>query len=728
MTDHQPGLAAMANASVIAYGTVLFCDLALWAVLWGGLVLFGWPSGEDVALGWLWALGAGQWLLLDSLCLALPNGRNQSMLRRWVATLCLLGPVFETGKAALQRGSTRWSASIPDPGVAGLAVVAATCGSLFWELTFPEGERRKDGEEKQQKAWTLFLRVVQYCRPDALHLGGAFFFLTLAVLSEMCIPFYIGKVVDLLGSQYEHSSFLTAIGFMALFSFSSSLCTGLRGGLFMCSLSRLNKRMRHMLFRSLVRQEIGFFEETKPGSLTSRLSSDTDKMGRSMALNINVLVRSAVKVLGMLGLMLSLSWHLTVLTCVEMPLLALLQKTYNSRSQALRQQLQDCQAEAQAMASSVLGAVRTVRSFGAEQAEVQRYQEEMERMRCVQVHKGTLQAVFTLLRRFVTVGVKVMMLFYGRRLIASHQLTSGGLLAFVLYQKDMATSVRQLIYVFGDMLNTTGAASKVFQYLDREPREQKAGNVEPSNLEGRMTFRNVTFSYPTKPDTPVLKCVNLELCPGKMTALVGPSGGGKSSCVSLLERFYEPQEGLVLLDGLPLHCYKHRYLHSKIAMVAQDPMLFSGSVRDNIAYGLEGCSMERIERAARRANAHDFICALEQGYDTDVGERGSQLSAGQKQCVAIARALVREPQILILDEVTSCLDVDTQLAMQGVLSGPAGLTVLVVAHRLKTVEQADLIMYLESGEVVEQGTHQQLMARRGRYYRLREKLFSDLDT
>ncbi|KAJ8363106.1 hypothetical protein SKAU_G00119370 [Synaphobranchus kaupii] len=717
----------MASSGMRVYGTVLSCDLAFWGVVWGGLVLLGWPSGEGVALGSLWAMGAGRWLLLHAVSVATQSGRGRPVLRRWVATLCLLGPAFESGKA-LQWGSSSRGTPIPDPGAAALGVVAATSACLFWELTFPEAERGKGGGEKQQKAWDLFMRVIRYSRPDALHLGAAFLFLSLAVLGETCIPYYTGRVVDLLGSRYQPSSFLSAIGFMALFSFSSSLCVGLRGGMFMWSLSRLNKRMRHMLFRSLVQQEIGFFEETKPGGLTSRLISDIDKMGRSVAMNINVLLRSTVKLLCLLGLMLGLSWHLTVLACVEMPLLALLQNFYNTHCQALMQQLQDCKAEAQEVASSALGAVRTVRSFGAERAEARRYQEVIAKMQAAQWRKDTLKAVLLLLRRLVTVGVKVMMLFYGRRLIASGQLTSGGLLAFVLYQKDMATNTRHLVYICGDMLNCTSAASKVFLYLDRKPREEGAGTLEPPNLEGRLTLRDVTFSYPTKPDAPALNGVSLELCPGKMTALVGPSGGGKSSCVSLLERFYEPQEGQVLLDGRPLHSYQHRYLHRKIAMVSQDPVLFSGSVRDNIAYGLEDCSMERIESAARKANAHNFICELEQGYDTDVGESGGQLSAGQKQCIAIARALVREPQVLILDEVTSCMDVDTQLAMQEVLTGSRGQTVLVVAHRLKTVEQADSILFLEDGVVVEQGTHRQLMARRGRYHRLREKLFSDLDS
>ncbi|KAG7491393.1 hypothetical protein MATL_G00003200 [Megalops atlanticus] len=719
----------MVSAGVTAYGTVLACDMALWGSAWGGTLLLGKPNVEGRALGWLWALGALRWALLHGVALTVPGGRGRPVLRRWVAALCLLGPVFESGKAALlQEG--RPGDPIPDPGKAALAAAAATAACLFWELTFPDAEREEAGgakEKKKQEAKALFMRVVRYSRPDALHLGAAFVFLSLAVICEMFIPFYTGRVVDALGSQYEHSSFLSAIALMGLFSFGSSLFAGLRGGMFMCSLSRLNKRIRHMLFHTLLEQEIGFFEENKPGSLSSRLSSDTNKMGLSVAMNVNVLVRSVVKVLGMLGLMLGLSWQLTLLTCVEMPLLAFLQKSYNTYCQALGQELQDCKAEAKEMASSVVGAVRTVHSFGARESETQRYEEVLRKMHDIQSRKGIRSAVHLLLRRLVTVGVKVVMLFYGRQLIASGRLSGGGLLSFVLYQKDMTSNVKNLVYVSGEMLNSVGAAAKVFQYLDRKPRQKEAGQLAPSELEGRLTFRNVTFAYPACPDTPALKGVSLELSPGKMTALVGPSGGGKTSCVSLLERFYEPQQGEVLLDGLPLHSYQHQYLHQKMALVSQDPVLFSGSIRNNIAYGLEDCSLERVKAAAIKANAHNFICDLEQGYDTDVGECGNQLSAGQKQCIAIARALVRAPKVLILDEATSRMDVDTQLAMQAALYGSAGQTVLVVAHRLKTVEEADHIIFMEDGTVVEQGTHQQLMAKRGRYHRLKEKLFADLD-
>lgn len=658
--------------------------------------------------------------MLYSLMLIHTDGKPQPALSRWVTVTCLLPPVFESGRKYSLSGSTSVHLGpIPEPSMVFLSLASSTVACLIWEKVFPDGQTNERSKKR-----VLLMRVVRYCRPDILHLTAAFSFLIFGVVSDTFIPYCQGKVIDMLREQHQkHDSFSYAIGGLALVSLGSSLFSGLRGGMFMCSLCRLNLRMKHMLFHNLLQQDIPFFEVNKPGSLSSRLASDVDKMGRSVALNANVLVRSVVKTVLMLVLMLGLSWELTLLTCLEMPLLAWLQNKYNTYGQDLKSQIQDCQAQTKEVASQVIEAVRTVRSFRAEEKELQRYNEALDQMFKLQKRKGIFSAVHLLARRLVTLGIKVAMLFQGRRLMSSGQLSIGSMITFVLYQKIMVTNMRELLFGFGEMVNTLGVTAKVLQFLDRKPNQKEAGELAPAKLQGRLAFHNVTLSYPSRPDKPALKSVTMELRPGKMTALVGPSGGGKSSCVSLLERFYEPQEGQVLLDGEPLHHYQHHYLHQKIALVSQDPVLFSGSVRHNIEYGLQGCSLEKVVEAAKKANAHDFICELENGYDTDAGETGGKLSSGQKQCIAIARALVRDPQVLILDEATSSLDVNMQHAMQGVLAGSKGQTVLVVAHRLQTVEKADHIIFIEDGAIVEQGTHQELMARQGRYHRLRERLF-----
>ncbi|KPP56378.1 transporter 2 ATP binding cassette-like, partial [Scleropages formosus] len=501
------------------------------------------------------------------------------------------------------------------------------------------------------------MRVIHLYKPDYLLLLGAFVFLIVTVLCEMFIPFYTGKVIDILGTQYHWHDFRSAIFFMGIFSFGSSLCAGCRGGLFLCAINSFICRMKVKLFGSLMHQEIGFFESTKTGDLTSRLSVDTTLMGRAVALNVNVLLRTLIKTLGMLSLMFSLSWKLTLLMLMETPLTGLLQNIYDTHYQRLSKEVQDSVARANDAAGEAVAGIKTVRSFNTEQSEVLRYDNKLLDTHNLKMRRDTVRAVYLLLRRVTELGIQVAMLYCGRTFIQSGEMTTGNLVSFILYQADLAGNIRTIIYIFGDMLNSVGAAGKVFEYLDRKPQVSSDGTLQPDTLKGHVEFYNLTFSYPTRPDRSVLQSFSLELKPGQMTALVGPSGGGKSTCVSLLERFYQAQEGEILLDGQPLQSYQHQYLHGKVR-----------SIRDNITYGLKNCPLEKVYEAAQKANAHGFISQLEHGYDTDVGERGGQLSGGQKQRIAIARALIREPQVLILDEVTSCLDTETEHTIQQALA------------------------------------------------------------
>uniref|UniRef100_A0A9J7ZWN0 Uncharacterized protein n=1 Tax=Cyprinus carpio carpio TaxID=630221 RepID=A0A9J7ZWN0_CYPCA len=527
--------------------------------------------------------------------------------------------------------------------------------TLWLHFPFLSCAEGSESAERKQRNRALFMRVVRYSKPDAPLLSGAFVFLALAVICDMCIPFYTGKVIDILGEQYQPNSFMSAIFLMGLLSLGSSLSSGLRGGLFMCTLSSLNKRVRLMLFNALVKQEIGFFEDKKTGDLTSRLSTDTKLMSQSVAMNVNILLRSLIKSVGVLYLMLSLSWKLTLLTFIEAPLIAITQKIYNTHYEQLSKEVQDSVARANETAGEAVAGVRTVRSFHMEHGEACRYGDRLADTHNLRTRRDTVRAVYLLVRRVMSLGIQVLIMYYGRQLIKSGCMSTGNLVSFILYQGDLGSYIGSLVYMYSNMLNSVGAAAKVFEYLDRKPLVSIDGSLHPETLAGQVHFSNLTFFYPTRPDQPALK-----LKPGQMTALVGMSGGGKSTCVSLLERFYQPQQGHILLDGQPLQNYQHKYLHQKVAMVGQDPVLFSGSIRDNIAYGLTDCDQKKVEDAAREANAHDFISRLEKRYDTDVGERGCLLSGGQKQRIAIARALIRQPQVLIMDEVTSSLDTESE--------------------------------------------------------------------
>lgn len=606
-----------------------------------------------------------------------------------------------------------------------LNVLASLLACLIWEggLTNEKLSRKKP---QSKGARQLLMRLVKYFKEDACYLSAAFIALIVGVICDTCIPFYQGKVIDMLRGSIVQSSLYFAIMNLALVSLGSALFSGVRGGLFMFSLARLNRRLKHLLFHSLLQQEIPFFEEDNPGKLSSRLHSDVDRMGRTVALNANALVRSLVKTCLMLGVMVQLSWELTVVTFLEMPLLALVQNKYTTISAELKEQIQEHKAQIQALVFQTVSGIETVRRFNAENVELKRYNAALEQLSALNRWSRFCSFTFTFIRRLFSLGMTVVFFWLARRLVLSDQLSIGSLVTFLLYRKPMSYNLREILYAYGDTISTVGVISKVFSYLDRKPKRKPAGDLAPEKLEGGIVFENVSFTYPSasaeKKAPSALKSVSMELRPGKMTALVGPSGSGKTTCVSLLKRLYEPQEGQILLDGQPLHKYEQKYLHNKMALVSQNPVLFCGSLKYNIEYGLKESNMEKVRDTVKKINAETFFSGLDEGYDTEVGESGGKLSEGLKQSVAVLRALVRDPQIIILDEATSKLDVIAQHAVLGeILSGSR--TILVVAHQLKTVEKADHIVFLENGEIVEKGTHQELMDKRGRYYSLKEELF-----
>ncbi|XP_073938566.1 antigen peptide transporter 2 isoform X2 [Castor canadensis] len=672
-----------------SWASLLLVDMALLWLLQGtlGAVL---PQG----LPGLWLEGT---LRLGGLWGLLKLGGLLGFVETLLPVLCLATPLFLSLRALVggalsappvRVASASWSWLLAGYGAAGLS------WALWAVLSLPGVQEREPGQENNK---ALMWRLLKLSRPDLPYLMSAFFFLVMAVLGETLIPHYSGRVIDILGGAFDPDAFSSAIFFMCLFSIGSSLSAGCRGGSFLLTMSRINLRIREQLFSSLLRQDLGFFQETKTGELNSRLSSDTTLMSCWLPLNANVFLRSLVKVVGLYSFMLSVSPRLTLLSLLDMPLTIAAEKVYNTRHQAVLLQIQDAVARAGQVVREAVGGLQTVRSFGAEGHEVSRYKEALEQCRHLWWQRDMEQALYLLIRRVLCLGVKVLMLSCGLQQVLAGEITQGGLLSFLLYQEDVGNHVHMLVHMCGDMLSNVGAAEKVFRYLDRKPNMPQPGTLAPPTLQGLVEFRDVSFAYPNNSDQPVLKELTFTLRPGEVTALVGPNGSGKSTVAALLQNLYQPTGGQLLLDGKPISEYEHCYLHRQVVSVGQEPVLFSGSVRDNIAYGLKNCEDDHVMAAIQAAHADDFIREMKHGIYTDVGEKGSQMAVGQKQRLAIARALVRDPRVLILDEATSALDVQCE---QAAWRSNGDRTVLVIAHRLHTVWSADQILVLKQGQLL----------------------------
>lgn len=580
-------------------------------------------------------------------------------------------------------------------------------------------EGTKYGEETTISSWKL----LSYCKPDISYISLASLCLFLAATGEIFIPYYTGQVIDGIAIEKDKEKFVKAIVTMTLISVGTSIATGLRGGLFKLIASRFNRRVNNFLFSSIVKQEIGFFDNTKTGEIISRLTSDTTKMSDQVGLNINVLLRNCVQSAGTCVFMFKLSWKLSIVTLMGLPLVAFISDKFGDQYQKLSTQVQEATAKANEIAAEVVSSMKTVRSFANEDEEIHRYESRQNDILKLQVKESLLYGGYRWCTETLSLAFDVVVLLYGGHLVLEGELSGGYLVSFILYQIQLTSYIEEIGDIYTGLMEAVGASKKVFELIDRKPRICNTGTVSSGRISGEIRFENVSFCYPTRPDISVLNNVTFSAAPGETVALVGPSGGGKTTCISLLEHFYEPTSGEVLVDSIPVKTYDHKYLHSKIAMVGQEPVLFARSVKENIAYGLSSnnsmIDQSLVEHVSHLANAHSFIHEMPDRYDTETGEKGLQLSGGQKQRIAIARALAQNPQILLLDEATSALDAESEhLVQDAIYKNLSGRTVLIIAHRLSTIEKADKIVVIDQGKVVAQGKHKQLVEENGLYAKL----------
>lgn len=483
--------------------------------------------------------------------------------------------------------------------------------------------------------------------------------------------------------------------------------------------------LRKALFAHLLTLGVPYFEERKTGELTSRLTSDIATVQGAVSQALAQLVNQAITLLGGLVVLFVLEVRLTAVMLAIVPAVVLATAFFGRRLRHVSTRFQDLVAAANADAEEAISGIRVVKSFTAEATEAERYSASIDASFAQALKRVQLRALFVpavILAAFAGISV---VLWYGGRLALTGALQSGDLVAFLLITVFVAGSIGSFTGLWAQLQEAIGASKRIFEILD-----ERSDLVEPeqplrlSAVEGRVAFEDVTFGYAGRGGSPVLKQITLEAAPGEIIALVGPSGAGKSTMVSLISRFYDPQQGRILLDGADLRDFELLDLRRHIGLVPQETLLFSGSVADNIRYGRPQASDDEVIAAARAANADGFIRAFPDGYATNVGERGVKVSGGQRQRLAIARALLKDPRILILDEATSSLDSESEALVQAALELlMEGRTTFVIAHRLATILGADRVVVLNEGEIVETGSHAQLLSAQGMYHDLYERQF-----